>query len=218
VRVPGPAGQRPSGSWFYMKNAGASFQKSSRVFPVLALLLVLFPVCGPTAAGQSQPKIWVVAIGISKYPSLPGGQQLQFAEHDAQSFVTALQSGGINPANIRLLLGHQATLAGIKDALGSWLARSAGPQDTVVIFFSGHGYVEHRFDEAYLLAEDSALQNVFATALPLADIKHIVEARIKAARVIILQDSVRKDLFDPDSAGPGLTEAYFKAANDVAAA
>src|SRR5215471_5379895 len=200
-----------------MKNAGASFQQSSPIFLVLAVLLALFPVWD-FAAGQSQPKIWVVAIGISKYPSLPGGQQLQFAEHDAQSFVTALQSGGINPANIRLLLGHQATLAGIKDALGSWLARSAGPQDTVVIFFSGHGYVEHRFDEAYLLAEDSALQNVFATALPLADIKHIVEARIKAARVIILQDSVRKDLFDPDSDGPGLTEAYFRAASEVAAA
>src|SRR5262249_50886428 len=145
-------------------------------------------------------------------------QQLQFAERDAQSFATALQSSGISPANIKLLVGQQASLTGIKEALGSWLARSAGPQDTVIIFFSGHGYVEHSFDEAYLLAVDSHPQSAFATALSLADLKHIVDARLRAGRVIILQDSVRKDLFDPDSDGPGLTETFFKAAGEIAAA
>src|SRR5262245_23697123 len=198
----------------YMKSAGASVHRFSQVL----LVLISFLVSAPAGFGQTPPKTWAVVIGISRYPGLPGGQQLQFAERDAQSFASALQSSGINPANIKLLLGQQANLASIKEAVGSWLARSAGPQDTAIIFFSGHGYVEHSFDEAYLLAEDSRPQNVFATALSLADIKHIVEARIKAQRVIILQDSVRKDLFDPDSDGPGLTEAFFKAAGEIAAA
>src|SRR5262249_4012010 len=111
---------------------------------------------------------------------------------------------------------HQATLASIKEALGSWLARSAGPHDTVIIFFSGHGYVEQNFNEAYLLAEDSNPQNVFATGLSLSDVKHIVEARIKSARIVLIQDSIRKDLLEPASAGSGLTETFFKAAGDIA--
>src|SRR5215471_10171423 len=113
----------------YMKNAGASFHKFSPVFLVLISVLISARV----AAGQSPPKTWAVVIGISKYPGLPGGQQLQFAERDAQSFASALQSSGINP-NIKLLLGQQANLASIKEAVGSWLARSAGPQDTAIIF------------------------------------------------------------------------------------
>src|SRR5215831_6760169 len=171
-----------------MKNAGSILNKFSPAFLILTLLLS----CAPSLFGQTPPNTWAVVIGISRYPGLPGGQQLQFAEHDAQSFAAALQSAGTSPANIRLIVGHQATLASIKEALGSWLARSAGPNDTVIIFFSGHGYVERSFNEAYLLAEDSNPQNVFATGLSLSDLKHIVEARIKAARIVLLQDSIRR--------------------------
>jgi len=202
-----------SGKLIYMKSAGASFHRLSPFYLVVISLLV----CAEAVFGQSPPRTWAVVIGISRYPGLPGGQQLQFAERDAQSFASALQAGGISATNIRVLLGQQASLPAIKEALGSWLARSAGPQDTVIIFFSGHGYVEHSFDEAYLLAEDSKPQNVFATGLSLAEIRHIVESRIKAGRVVILADSVRKDLFDPDSDGPGLTETFFKATSEIAA-
>lgn len=39
---------------------------------------------------------------------------------------------------VRLLLGQEARRQGIIDALG-WLAESVGPDDTAVVYFSGHG-------------------------------------------------------------------------------
>src|ERR1044071_7813583 len=68
-----------------------------------------------SAAAQTS-KTWAVVIGISKYPKLPGGQQLQFAESDATSFAEAIKKGGVKPENIRLLTGSMATLAAIKSA------------------------------------------------------------------------------------------------------
>src|SRR2546426_4176629 len=123
--------------------------------PLSAILFALLAL--PASAQQSRrdPKTLVVVIGISKYQKLPGGQQLQFAARDATSFAEAIQKRGVNPDDVKLLTGSDATASAIKSVIGNWLARSASESDTVLIFFSGHGLFEREFREAYLLAYDS---------------------------------------------------------------
>src|ERR1700731_100214 len=112
---------------------------SAKLHALLMLLITL-----TTAAGAQQPdqkgRTWAVIIGVSKYQKLPGGQQLQFADRDAASVAEALEKRGVSPLNVRLLIGADATTAAIKSAIGNWLARSASESDTVIIFFSGHGF------------------------------------------------------------------------------
>src|SRR5262249_34889245 len=115
------------------------------------------------------PRTLAVVIGISKYPKLPGGQQLQFADRDAVAFAEALRRSGVPVERINLLTGADATLAAIKSAIGTWLGRSASEGDSVIIFFSGHGVFESEFGESYLLAYDSDPKDPYSSALSLSE-------------------------------------------------
>src|SRR5437660_409146 len=123
----------------------------------VALLVLLTALATAVAAQQpaDSGKTWAVVIGVSKYQKLPGGQQLQFAERDAASVAEALQKRGVSASNVKLLVGAEATTAAIKSAIGNWLAKSASESDTIIIFFSGHGFFEREFKESYLLGYDS---------------------------------------------------------------
>lgn len=57
------------------------------------------------------------------------------------------QQMGANPADVHVLLDHQASRANIRSELGALVARSA-PGDTVLIFFSGHGTSQRDPDSA----------------------------------------------------------------------
>ncbi|HYP26831.1 MAG TPA: caspase family protein [Blastocatellia bacterium] len=166
---------------------------------------------------EQAAKTWAVVIGVSKYSKLPGGQQLQFADGDAMAFAESLKKGGASPSNIRLLVGPDATIASIKSAIGNWLARSASEQDTVYIFFSGHGLAERDFREAYLLAYDSDTANPYGTALSISDVRKALEGRVRARRVLLIADPIRRDLFPDDERAAG-TAVFTQAFEQLASA
>lgn len=144
---------------------------------------------GETLDGKG--KLWAVVIGVSSYRNLNKEQQLQYAHRDAQDFAAFLRSpnGGGFPANqVSVLLNQDATVSAMRSALGTALPRSVEPDDVVVIFFAGHGVVEGDRD-GYLLAHDSDPQNLYATAMPIAELDRIVTERIKARSVILIADA-----------------------------
>jgi tetratricopeptide (TPR) repeat protein len=144
---------------------------------------------GETLDGKG--KLWAVVIGVSSYRNLSKDQQLQYAHRDAQDFAAFLRSpnGGGFPANqVSVLLNQDATVSAMRSALGTALPRSVEPDDVVVIFFAGHGVVEGDRD-GYLLAHDSDPQNLYATAMPIAELDRIVTDRIKARSVILIADA-----------------------------
>ncbi|HEX8091823.1 MAG TPA: caspase family protein [Blastocatellia bacterium] len=183
-------------------------------FRMLAALFALLAgaVNSPAQNGQSaaskEPETWAVVIGISKYPKVPGGQQLQFADRDAITFAEAVKKGGVKPDNVRLLTGPAATVASIKSAIGNWAARSADKSDTVLIFFSGHGVYEPEFGEAYLLGYDSDPKDLYGSALSMSDINQAIARRVNSRQVLILADAVRRDFFDPDKDGASTATAF----------
>ncbi len=64
---------------------------------------------------------------------------LKYCDDDARAFAQLMDGKlGIPKENTRVLIGNQATKAGIVDAL-RWLAGKTQPEDLVIIFFSGHG-------------------------------------------------------------------------------
>src|SRR5204862_562222 len=125
------------------------FASMASIMTIRKLLLALVALLGTlelaaSAQAQSQTtpqgKTVAVVIGVSKYAKLGGGQQLQFADRDALLIADALKKAGVAAENLRVLTGQEATVAAIKSALGNWLARAAGADDTALVFFSGHGF------------------------------------------------------------------------------
>lgn len=79
-----------------------------------------------------------VCIGINSYDAGAGLGSLQFAEQDAEKFDQLLDKLGFPPANRRLLLGKNATLAAINNALEAYILDQPGPNDLVIFYFAGH--------------------------------------------------------------------------------
>lgn len=82
---------------------------------------------------------YAVCVGINTYDSAAGLGSLSFAESDAQEIDQLLDGLGFPQANRRLLIGPNATLAAINDALASHVLDMPGPNDLVVFYFAGHG-------------------------------------------------------------------------------
>lgn len=187
--------------------------KSFRVYPTIHsfLAISLFVGLGLNALAQKTPqqeraltvvqtsgetldgkgKLWAVVIGVSSYRNLNKEQQLQYAHRDAQDFAAFLRSpngGGFPASQVTVMLNQEATVSAMRSALGTALPRSVEPDDVVVIFFAGHGVVEGERD-GYLLAHDSDPQNLYATAMPIAELDRIVTERIKARSVILIADA-----------------------------
>lgn len=142
-------------------------------------------------APDGRGKLWAVVIGVSNYKNLEPDAQLRFAHRDAEelaAFFSSPQGGGFPSTQIKVLLNEQATIASVRTALGTWLPRSAEPNDVVYIFFAGHGIVEQSGD-GYLLAHDSDPQNLYATALPISELDRIVAERLKSRVTVLFADA-----------------------------
>jgi tetratricopeptide (TPR) repeat protein len=184
----------------------------------IALLILLIALASAVAA-QHPPesgKTWALVIGVSKYQRLPGGQQLQFAERDAASVAEALEKRGVSNSNVKLLVGAEATTAAIKSAVGNWLAKSASESDTIIIFFSGHGFFEREFKASYLLGYDSDPKDAYGSALSINEIGQALARRVRSAHVLVIADALRRDFFDPDS-NPVAAKSFQEALDQMTA-
>ena len=80
-----------------------------------------------------------VVIGIADYRNVdPLPDAVKNDARDVAGILTSDAYCGYRPNNVHLLLDEYATLARIRSALDS-VVKASGPNDTVVIFFSGHG-------------------------------------------------------------------------------
>ena len=142
---------------------------------------------------EEHGRIWAVVIGINHYQNT---RNLKYAANDALAFKKYLNDYiGIPDENIFLLLDQGATQAEIKSLLGTKIKRKAGKDDTVIIFYAGHGAVEtDPLDpdgdgfEKYLLPYDARLDDLYSTAIAMKEVKTIFQ-RIHAERLIFIADT-----------------------------
>ncbi len=139
-----------------------------------------------------------VVIGIGKYEdkNIP---TLKYAKEDAleiYNILTDPKYGNFPKENVRLLLDEQATLTEIRSAMGTFLARKAGKDDMVCIYFAGHGSPEidptgNADDklEKFIVPYNAKKDDLFGYGLSMDTVRKILDERIKSKRAVFFIDS-----------------------------
>lgn len=127
--------------------------------------------------------------GIGAYRHMPA---LEKTASDARAFGALLVDpdlGGYPLQNVHLLLDEQATRSRISWALEQ-LASLARPEDTVIIFFSGHGVrrVGGFNPGEYLCTVDTDLDRLGATAISTDQLSAALHS-LRARRVVVFLDA-----------------------------
>ncbi len=104
------------------------------------------------AFDPAQGENHLLVVGIDDYAHWPS---LHNAVRDAQAFATVLcQQYQFEAAHVVQLFNAEASEGGIYKALRG-LKRKMGPHDSLVIYYSGHGYFDKDFDEGYWVPQDA---------------------------------------------------------------
>jgi hypothetical protein len=152
---------------------------------------------------------YAVVVGLSQFKD-PNVTPLKYTVSDAKSFyqfLTSEQGGAFPKKNVLMLSDADATKVNLEDAFKNFLPKNAGKDDTVVLFFAGHGTpdtdLSGRSDdgmEKYLVPYDADLQRIAATCIPMSEFSQIFSS-IRSRRVVFFLDTC----FSGGSAGKGST-------------
>ena len=94
-------------------------------------------VLGLGSASPSLAASKALLVGVGKY-QLPNND-LPGIDLDIENMKHVAKIMGFAPADIKVLFDEQATYAGVRSALTTWLRDGVGPNDRVLVYFSGHG-------------------------------------------------------------------------------
>jgi len=145
------------------------------------------------------PRSYALVVGISHYKNLPAKAQLQYPDRDAADMYTTLISataGQFPPENVHKLIDDQATLANLKHELEDWLPNVTGPDDRVVIYFAGHGFISG--GKAYIAPYDIDPANIAATAFPMEELGKLIGGRIHGKWKVLLTDACHSGAITPE--------------------
>ena len=153
-------------------------------------------------AKSPQGKTFALLIGISRYPKESPLANLMYADADAKTFSTFLQTprgGGIPSSQIKLLLNNEATRDGIDSAVRTFVNQAAGAQNTLILFVAAHGHfltinkdpktqkiVER---DPYIITADVYRQDVKTTGYPMAELRNLIaEQTLRFGKVLVYLD------------------------------
>ena len=151
-----------------------------------------------------------VVIAINKYRD-KNISDLKYAENDGKAMAGYFHERlGIKKENLHVLLGHEATVDRIKRVIGVDLRKKAQKDDQILIYFAGHGAPEPESKslnadgiEKYLLAYNSELEALYATAIPMREIEYLFE-RYASERVVFMLDACFSGRVGRSTKIPGL--------------
>jgi hypothetical protein len=146
------------------------------------------------AAEQGQPEVlgkgdlYALAVGISDYANT-AVPKLNLSAKDAKDFVDFIETQRkvFRNTYVRLMVNEQATKQEVEKFLYHEL-RKAGKDDSVILFFSGHG--ESSVAEPgsfYFLTYDSDPKFLHATAVDMAGLKFL--GGLDSNRVLLIADA-----------------------------
>ena len=149
------------------------------------------------------PRGYAVVIGIAHYENLTDKQQLLYSERDADAIYSILispEGGNFRAENVHKLVGPKATLANIRHELEVWLPQVAKPDDRVLIYFAGHGFLAPSTNRAYLAPYDFKPQDPSGSGYGMDALAATVQNSIKAKWKVLLTDSCHSGAIAPDAA------------------
>ena len=171
----------------FLLNAVAFAQTSKRL-----VVEALGEVEAQDTSGKGQR--WALIVGINKYEDAEINP-LRYAVNDAKALYQVLTDenlGRFLPERVKLLTTDATdkrllpTKANILYYLNVWLAQNVKPEDTVLLFFSGHGFIDS--GRKYLLPTDTDTFYVPAYAI---DNQEFIDGidRLQSEKIITLLDS-----------------------------
>jgi len=129
-------------------------------------------------------RIFALSVGIGTYAELPN---LKCPRNDAKDFVAVLQSGS-DQTHVKLITDKEATKSSIIDEL-KWLSNNAGPNDTAMLYFSGHGGRQSvSDDQAFLCPVNASPLDSELTCITGQELNLALSA-IRSERLIVLLDT-----------------------------
>ena len=137
--------------------------------------------------GDATGSYHLLSIGIDTYVDWP---KLETARHGAESVAQVLTNeyAFFEPGNVRMLLDNDATenniLAELRDLAN---ADRVAPEDSIVIYYAGHGHLDDLTGEGSWIPWDSDTENPGAW-IPNVRIKTIIAAT-PARHVFLISDS-----------------------------
>jgi uncharacterized caspase-like protein len=153
---------------------------------------------------------FAVIIGVSEYKNNDAGlTDLAFPDKDAEALFQLLTQGGFNPNDILFLTNERATLSAVRDSLARFLTRAAST-DMILFFLAGHGTPDpYDRRNLYFLVHDSKVADLKNTALPMLELKEMIDRKLQAKRAVFLLDTCH-------SAGVSGTKIIPKPSSDSA--
>lgn len=131
---------------------------------------------------------WALLIGINDYLDSMISK-LNFSAKDIEEFYEILvdsQKGKYNINNVEVLsdLREQKPTRNIILSKLAKISRSASPEDSVLFYFSGHGYEKE--GNPYLLCSDSYTNTLEETAIPTETIRKTMEDSLARTKIIVI--------------------------------
>jgi hypothetical protein len=130
-------------------------------------------------------------IGVASYVEVNGLPEAVLNDaRDIAGVLTSTDYCAFPASNVQVLLNDQATLSDVRKALAA-LASVAHSDDTVVIFFSGHGArfrVSDGLETSGLVLFDTVLKDLKNTALEEKEFSDAL-SQIKSKRLLVLIDA-----------------------------
>jgi hypothetical protein len=141
----------------------------------------------PVTKTGTRKNAHAVVIGLERYRNeLP---QASHAEQDARVVARYLSGTmGYEEGNIALLLNDRATKSDMEKYFETWLANRVESEDTVFVYFSGHGAPNTKTGEAYLVPYDGDPVYPDNTGYPLSRLYQSL-ANLPAKEVVVVLDS-----------------------------
>ena len=193
VRAQGVAGERKGDLLITWRDAERilAADRQSGILKRAAVIIVVGK--GPIDL-LKEGRRYALLIGINEYANrqdtLPI-KPLRFAASDARDLATLLiQKGGYPTEDVQLLINGQATRAAIYAALRA-LRSKVREEDTVLIFFSGHGTVGTAPDGTshyYLVPSDGRIDDLYQTAIRDEAFEELI-GQLPAKKVLVLLDA-----------------------------
>ncbi len=149
---------------------------------------------------KNVPRGYALIIGVGTYQKLDPRQNLKYSENDARHIHDVLigqESGSFEPENVRELIGPEATLAKITEALDGWLPSVATKNDRVVIYFAGHGFLADH--QGYLAPYDVDPKRLKETAYSMEKLGEVVGKRIHSRWTVLFTDACHSGAITPET-------------------
>jgi Caspase domain len=129
-----------------------------------------------------------VLVGVNHYEDRHSFGELEVCAHDATKVREQLIAGGFDSGHIHLLTDKESLLPLYENILAALqiVANDTKPDDLLLFYFSGHGQVDTKSGESYLIPRNGRSAVLSDTAVAISRVKKIMLDAGAQKKVIVL--------------------------------